>query len=333
MNLIARPLRIVIPGGSGQVGQSLARHLQQCGHHVIVLTRGPYAAQWQTVHWDGETIGPWTETLEGADVCINLAGHTVNCRYFPENRKKIHDSRICTTRLLNRVIAALAEPPRVWLNASTATIYRHTLDRPGLDWPMSESNGELGGNELISGRRRAPDTWNFSIGVAKDWEAAFFETETPRTRKIAMRSAITFSPTQGNAFAILSNLVRFSVGGQQGNGRQFVSWIHETDFARAVEFLINHEDMEGVVNIASPNPLPNREFMEALRNAWDMPNGIPAPALLIELAAFFLRTESELVLKSRRVIPGRLLDAGFEFDFPEWPEAAEDLVRKWKNRD
>jgi hypothetical protein len=328
-----RPLRIVIPGGSGQVGQLLARHFQNRGHNVTVLTRGPYAAPWQTVHWDGVHLGPWTETLEGADVCINLAGRSVNCRYTRENRQKIYNSRINSTRLLNRVIAQLASPPRVWLNASTATIYRHTMDRPGLDWPMNESNGELGGNELISGRRRAPGTWNFSIRVAKAWEAAFFQSQTPRTRKVAMRSAITLSPKPGNAFAILLNLVRFSLGGTQGSGRQFVSWIHEADFARAVEFLIEREELDGVVNIAAPNPLPNREFMEALRDAWDMPNGFPAPAPLIELAAFFLRTESELVLKSRRVVPGRLLDAGFEFEFPEWREAAEDLVRRWRSRE
>jgi hypothetical protein len=333
MNLISRPLRIVIPGGSGQVGQMLARHFQQRGHHVTVLTRGPFAAQWQTVHWDGEHIGPWTETLEGADVCINLSGRSVNCRYNTGNRQKIYNSRINSTRLLNRVISGLTVPPRVWLNASTATIYRHTMDRPGLDWPMNESNGELGGNELISGKRRAPKTWNFSIRVAKGWEMEFFETETPRTRKVAMRSAITFSPTPGNAFAILLNLVRFSLGGKQGSGCQFVSWIHEADFARAVEFLIDREELDGVVNIASPNPLPNREFMEALRDAWGMPNGFPLPAPLIEVAAFFLRTESELVLKSRRVVPGRLLNAGFEFEFPEWREAAEDLVRKWKKRE
>jgi hypothetical protein len=169
--------------------------------------------------------------------------------------------------------------------------------------------------------------------VAKDWEAAFFETETPRTRKVALRSAITFSPTPGNAFQVFSNLVRSGFGGTQGNGRQYVSWIHEADFARAVEFLIDHEELAGPVNIAAPNPLPNREFMAALRDAWEMPNGFPAPAPLIEIGAFFLRTESELVLKSRRVIPGRLLDAGFEFEFQEWPEAAEDLVRQWRSRE
>jgi uncharacterized protein (TIGR01777 family) len=320
---VARRLRIVIPGGSGQVGQVLARFFQVQGHHVTVLTRAPYAASWHTVHWDGQNTGPWTEHLEGADVCINLAGRSVNCRYNATNRQAIYDSRIETTRLLNRIIAELADPPRVWLNASTATIYRHALDRP-----MDEATGQIGGGEP-----GAPETWNFSIRVAKDWESAFFETPTPRTRKIAMRSAITFSPAPGGAFAILSNLVRLSLGGAQGNGRQFVSWIHETDFARAVEFLIHRHDLFGPVNIAAPNPLSNREFMAALRDAWNIPNGLPTPALLLEIAAFFLRTETELVLKSRRVVPGRLLDAGFQFNFAEWPAASEDLVHQWRHRD
>jgi len=323
----SRPLHIVLPGGSGQVGRMLAGYFQERGHHVTVLTRLPYAATWQTVHWDGETPGPWTDYLEGADVCINLAGRSVNCRYTRANRETICDSRIRSTRLLGQMIAALTEPPRVWLNASTATIYRHALDRP-----MDEATGELGGGELITPNRRAPGTWNFSVRVAKDWEGAFFSAATPNTRKVALRSAITFSPVAGNAFAMLLNLVRLSVGGAQGNGRQFVSWIHELDFARAVEFLIAREDIDGPVNIASPNPLPNREFMAGLRDAWGMPNGLPAPAPLIELAAIFLRTESELVLKSRCVIPGRLLDAGFEFKFPDWPEAAQDLVERWRNR-
>jgi hypothetical protein len=324
----SRPLRIVLPGGSGQVGQMLARYFQKQGHQITVLTRGPYTPPWQTVHWDGEHIGPWTETLEGADACINLSGRSVNCRMNATNRRAMYESRIGTTRLLNDVISRLSDPPRVWLNASTATIYRHSIDKP-----MDEGTGELGGNELIGKKRRAPDTWNFSVHIAKEWEAAFFETETPHTRKVALRSAITFSPTPGNAFQVFSNLVRLGLGGTQGNGRQFVSWIHETDFARAVGFLIAHEEMDGPVNIAAPNPLPNREFMQALRDAWDMPNGFPAPALLIEIGAFFMRTESELVLKSRRAVPGRLLDAGFEFEFPEWTEAAEDLVRQWKGRD
>jgi uncharacterized protein len=323
-----RRLRIVIPGGSGNVGHMLARYFQEQGHHVTILTRGPYTANWQTVHWDGENFGPWIETLEAADVCINLAGRSVNCRYHEENRRAIYDSRIGTTRLLNQVIATLEQPPRVWLNASTATIYRHAVDRP-----MDEFTGELGGGEMISRHRRAPETWNFSIGVAKDWEAAFFAVRTPRTRKVALRSAIVMSPIPGSAFAIYSNLVRMSLGGRQGNGRQFVSWIHQTDFARAVEFLAYHQEIEGPVNIASPNPLPNRDFMRELRDAWGMPNGLPAPRPLLAIAAAIMRTETELVLKSRRVIPGRLLQAGFEFQFPTWPQAVEDLVMQWKARE
>jgi uncharacterized protein (TIGR01777 family) len=322
-----RPLRIVLAGGSGQIGQALAHHFQQQGHHVTVLTRGPYTAPWQTVHWDGESEGSWTETLEGADVCINLAGRSINCRFTPNNCADIYNSRIGSTRLLNRVIGRLADPPRVWLNASAATIYRHSLDKD-----MDEATGELGGYELISKRRRAPDSWNFSVQVAKDWEAEFFRTPTPRTRKVALRSGVTFSPTPGNAFEVYRNLVKLSLGGKQGDGRQYVSWIHEADFARAVEFIIDHEEIDGPVNMTAPNPLPNREFMEALRDAWGMPNGLPAPAFAIEIGAFFMRTESELVLKSRRVVPGRLLDAGFEFEFPNWPEAAEDLVRQWRHR-
>jgi uncharacterized protein len=325
--VFSRPLRIVLPGGSGQVGRVLAQYFQERGDHVTVLTRLPYAETWQTVRWDGETVGPWTEYLEGADVCINLTGRNVNCRYTEANRTAIYESRIRSTRLLGEVIGVLADPPKVWLNASTATIYRHALDRP-----MDEATGDLGGGEWMTAHRRAPKSWNFSIRVATDWEAAFFAAPAPRTRKLALRSAITFSPVPGNAFAVLLNLVRLGLGGAQGNGRQFVSWIHELDFARAVEFLIARDDISGPVNVAAPHPLPNREFMADLRDACGVPNGLPAPAPFIELAAVFLRTESELVLKSRRVVPARLLDAGFQFMFPTWPEAAEDLVHRWRHR-
>lgn len=320
-------MRIVLPGGSGLVGQLLARHFQEGGHHVTVLTRGPYTAPWQTVHWDGEHAGPWVEALEGADVCVNLAGRSVNCRYSARNRQQIYGSRIHSTRLVGQIIAGLENPPRVWMNASTATIYRHALDRP-----MDEDTGEMGGYETITGTRPAPETWNFSVQVARDWESALFEAQTPRTRKIALRTSIVFSPTPGSVFAIFSRLVRMGLGGTQGNGRQFVSWIHATDFARAVAFLIEHEEIDGPVNLAAPYPLPNREFMAAFREAWDMPNGLWAPAPVIEIGSFVMRTESELVLKSRCVIPGKLLDAGFRFEFPEWPAAAEDLVRQWRTR-
>jgi uncharacterized protein (TIGR01777 family) len=305
----------------------LATHFQERGHHVVVLTRSPFAATYNTVHWDGEHEGQWIDHLEHADVCINLAGRSVNCRYTPENRKAIYDSRIDSTDLLGRVISTLADPPALWLNASTATIYRHTFDKA-----MDEFTGELGGHNAIGRVPDDSDPWNFSIKVAMDWESAFFSAWTPRTRKVAMRSAVVMSPSPGGVLSILINLVRFSLGGHAGNGRQFVSWIHELDFARAVEFLIARDDIDGIVNIASPNPLPNREFMTALREAYGMPNGIPAPASLLEVAAFFHRTETELLLKSRRVVPARLLAAGFDFEFPRWPDAADDLVKQWRNR-
>jgi uncharacterized protein len=313
-------MRIVIPGGSGQVGSILARHFHAKGDEVIVLSRHPYNATWKVMEWDGRTVGTWAQELERCDVCINLSGRSVNCRYSTENRRAIYDSRIQTTLLLNQVIASLREPPRVWLNASTATIYRHSFDRE-----MDEASGELGGNEP-----GAPDTWNFSIDVAKEWEKAFFSVSTQCTRKIALRSAMTFSGDRGGVFDLLLGLVRRGLGGTQGSGKQFVSWIHETDFVRAVEFLIEREDFSGVVNLASPNPLPNREFMKALRKAWGTRIGLPAPAWMLEIGTFLLRSESELVLKSRRVVPGRLLAARFEFLFPEWPTAAQELVGRWK---
>lgn len=326
-NLPERRLRIVIPGGSGQIGTALARYFQGRGHAVTVLTRGPYAAEWQTVHWDGEHVGEWTETLEGADVCINLAGRSINCRYTAKNQDAILRSRVRSTRLLGRVIAGLAHPPRVWMNGSAANIYRHATDRA-----MDEETGEIGGGERISPRRRAPRKWDFPVRVALDWEAALFAAYTPGVRKVALRTSIVMGPEHGGAFSVLLNLVRMSLGGTQGNGRQMVSWIHELDFARAVEFLIEREDLDGPVNMTAPGPLPNREFMAELREAAGMPNGIPAPAPLLELGALLLRTETELVLKSRWIVPRRLLEAGFEFQFSEWRAAAEDLMRQRRGR-
>ena len=313
-------MKVVIPGGSGQVGTILARHFHRQGHSVTVLSRSPRPVPWEVVHWDAETKGPWTAALEQSDICINLTGRSVNCRYHAENRRQMYDSRIVSTKLLNDVIAALKHPPRLWLNASTATIYRHALDRP-----MDEITGELGGNEP-----GAPDTWNFSIKIAKDWEAAFFAGRTPLTRKIAMRSSMTFTADRGGVFEVLSKLVRAGLGGTQGSGAQYISWIHEADFVRAIEFMIAHQAISGPVNICSPNPVTNREFLRALRAAWRQPIGVSAPAWMIEIGSFLLRTESELVLKSRRVIPSKLANAGFTFVFPDWPAAAQELVMRYR---
>lgn len=313
-------MRIVIPGGSGQVGQILARHFHAQGHVVTVLSRNPGPAPWRVVAWDGVSPGEWIADLVQSDVCINLAGRSVNCRYGATNRRLIFDSRIQSTRLLQQVLASLNPAPRLWVNASTATIYRHAKDRA-----MNETDAELGGNEP-----GAPDTWNFSIDVAKAWEEAFFSTATPLTRKVAIRSALTLSPDRGGVFDALLGLVRHGLGGRQGEGTQFVSWIHEADFVRAIDLLIACEEFSGVVNLASPNPLPNGEFMRALRQAWGSRFGLANPEWLIEMGTWLMRTESELVLKSRRVVPDRLLAAGFQFLFPEWPSAARDLVAGWR---
>jgi len=259
--------------------------------------------------------------LDGCDVVVNLAGRSVNCRYNEANRRAIKESRIVTTRLVGAAIGRSSTPPKLWMNASTATIYRHAIDRP-----MDEITGEIGGDEP-----GIPSTWRFSHDVATSWERAFFEAETPHTRKIALRSAITMSPDRGGAFETLLNLVRLGLGGRSGSGEQFVSWIHDVDFVRALDFLIARTDLDGCINITSPNPLPNRDFMAALRRAYGAPVGLPATDWMLEIGAFCLRTETELILKSRRVVPRRLVDAGFGFQVPDWSVAAADLVQRWRS--
>lgn len=311
-------MKIIIPGGSGQVGTVLARAFRSDGHEVVILSRNVEAVRGGALFWDAENLDEWTSALEAADAVINLAGKTVNCRYTPANRRKIKDSRVNSTRVVGKAIASAKDPPRVWLQASTATIYAHSYDRVNDD-----ETGKIGGNEP-----GAPDTWNFSIDVATSWEQAANESETRKTRKVLMRSAMTMSPDRGGIFDVMLGLVRKGLGGTAGNGRQYISWIHEKDFVNAVYFLIARDELEGPINIASPNPVPNREFMKILRNAWGTPIGLPANRLMLEAGAILLRTETELVLKSRRVVPKRLTDAGFEFEFPYWQEAAEDLCRR-----
>jgi uncharacterized protein (TIGR01777 family) len=317
----ARPLRIVMPGGAGQVGTILARHFQTQGHDVVVLARSTSSAPWRIVPWDGTTANHWTEELENADLVLNLAGRNVNCRYDDANRREIKESRTRTTRLLGEAVSRLNHPPKIWMNASTATIYRHALDRP-----MDEATGEIGGNEP-----HTPSTWKFSIDVATSWENEFFAANTPATRKIGLRSAMVMSPDRDGIFDTLLRLVRFGLGGASGSGKQFVSWIHDQDFLRSIQYLMDHDDLDGAMNIASPNPLPNAAFMADLRKAWGTRVGLPASAWMLEVGAVFLRTETELILKSRRVIPGRLLAHGFQFDFPVWDVAARDLVKRSKS--
>lgn len=311
-------MKIVIPGGSGQVGTILARHFHAQGHQVVVLSREFRTLPWRVAPWDGRTVDSWGRELDEADVVINLAGRSVNCRYTPENRGAILDSRLDSVRAIGAAIAKAKPRRRVWLQASTATIYAHRYDAPN-----DEATGILGGQEP-----GAPSSWRFSIDVAKAWEESFNAVTAPGTRKVRMRSAMVMSPDRGGIFATLLGLVRRGLGGTAGDGRQYVSWIHEADFIRAVEWIIAKEHTTGAVNLASPEPLPNRDFMATLRLCWRMPVGLPATKWMLEVGALLMRTETELVLKSRRVVPGRLLKGGFTFTHPKWPEAAWELCER-----
>ena len=282
--------------------------------------RSPKPALWRVEQWNLANVVDWSDKLDGTDIVINLAGRSVNCRYTPQNREEILQSRIESVRAVGQAISTARRPPRVWLQASTATIYAHTYDAPN-----DEVSGVIGGAEPD-----APDTWRFSIDVATAWEKEFDEIPARGTRKVKLRSAMTMSPDRGGIFDTLLALVLRGMGGTSGDGRQYVSWIHEADFIRAIYFLMERDDIEGAVNLASPNPVPNREFMAGLRRAWGTNVGLPSARWMLEMGAVFLRTETELILKSRRVIPGRLLRDGFSFTYPDWPEAARELCKRWR---
>lgn len=313
-------MKIVIPGGTGQVGTVLARRFQKDGHEVVVLSRKPHSAPWRVVAWDARTLGSWATEFEGADVIINLAGRSVNCRYTDENRREIMESRVNSTRVVGEAIAKAKEPPRLWLQSSTATIYAHRFDAPN-----DEIDGIIGGDE-----EDAPASWRFSIDVARSWEEATDASMTPQTRKVKMRSALILSPDRGGIFDTLLSLVRHGLGGRAASGRQYISWVHDEDFIRAIYWLMKTDELEGVVNIAAPNPLPQSEFMRVLREAWGIRLGLPATRLMLAAGALFLRTETELILKSRRVVSTRLEQSGFTFQFPTWVDAARDLCQKWR---
>lgn len=314
-------MKIVIPGGSGQIGTLIARDFSQEGHEVTVLSRQILTAPWRIVQWDAKSLDSWVETLDGADAVINLAGRSVNCRYNARHRLEIMNSRVESTRLIGKAIANCAHPPKVWLQASTATIYAHRYDKAN-----DEATGILGGSEVD-----ASSSWKFSTDVAKSWENAANEVSLPKTRLVLLRSAMTMSPDRGGVFDVLLRLVRFGLGGQHGDGKQFVSWIHGADFIRALYWLIDSE-IDGPVNLSSTQPLQNVEFMSQLRSAWGARLGLPSTRAMLELGAWAIGTETELVLKSRMVLPSKLIDSGFKFEFPNWASASIDLCRRWRER-
>ena len=313
-------MKFVIAGGSGHLGTLLARARSAAGDEVVVLSRTPQPAPWRVVAWDARTVGPWAAELEGAGAVINLAGRSVNCRYTAANRRAIMGSRVDSTRAIGDAISRAAVPPAVWLQMSTATIYAHRYDAPN-----DEQTGIIGGSEP-----GAPEAWRFSIDVAQAWERAVDEAGVPGTRTVKLRTAVVMSPERGGPFDILLRLVRFGLGGRSGDGRQMISWIHDADFVRAVDWIVRHDALRGPVNLAAPNPLPNGAFMRALRRAWGVPFGVPSPGWMLAVGAPLLGTETELVLKSRFVVPATLAAGGFVFDFPAWDVAARDLCTRWR---
>lgn len=309
-------MKILIPGGGGQLGQLLRAEFKRTGDEVIVLTRQP--KQPGEIFWDGKTPGDWASEVDGCDVVINLAGRTVNCRYTKENLQQMMDSRVDSTRVVGEAIRLAKNPPRLWLQMSTATIYADRYDA---------ANDEL--TRIIGGSEPGvPGYWAYSVEIAKAWEREQESAQTAQTRKVAMRTAMVMAPGKGGVFQVLHNMTRAGLGGSIGGGKQFVSWIHYADFCKAVRFVIGHGELSGAINFTSPNPLPQADFMRALRRASHMPIGLPATKWMAEIGAFILRTDTELLLKSRRVVPTRLIEAGFTFQFQNWAEAAVDLVAR-----
>jgi uncharacterized protein (TIGR01777 family) len=306
--------RIILAGGSGYLGRALAERFLQQDCELIVLTRSPQSRSdaAKEIFWDAKSLGGWAKWIDGAEVVVNLSGKSVDCRYTEANRKAIIASRVDSTRVLGEAIAQSKQPPRVWLNSSSATLYKHTFDTP-----MDEA-GEVGATP------EAKD--EFSIEVIRQWERALDEVQTPDTRKVAMRITLVFGKN-GGVFPVLRRLARLGLGGKLGSGRQFVSWIHVEDYCRAVEWIIANENLSGPVNLAAPNPLSNRDMMKRVREACGAPFGLPATEWMLEVGAFFLRTETELLIKSRYVVPGRLIASGFQFKFPELPVALADICK------
>lgn len=300
-------MKIVLAGGSGFLGSSLIASFKKQKAEIVLLTRhiNKQLAGVQQVIWDGRDAGAWCSALEGADAVINLCGKSVDCRYTEENKTRIYTSRLLPTRAIGLAIQKCTRPPRVWINASSATIYRAAYEKK-----MDEFSGEIGDD--------------FSESICKQWEQGVNSIHTPGTRKIILRISITLGRTDG-ALKPLKHLVRLGFGGHQGKGNQRVSWVHAEDFSRAVNWVIGNENAFGVYNVVAPETCSNREMMATLRKELHRPVGMNIPTWLLELGATVIRTETELVLKSRNVYPARLLDEGFTFLFPTLTGAIHDL--------
>ena len=300
--------KIILAGGNGYLGNVLMDYYRNLAEEIVVLSRknAPQDGNVKTLVWNGVDEGEWINSLEGAELLVNLCGKNVNCRYTDKNKEEIISSRIKPTLLLGKTIAKLQNPPELWINISSATMYRHAEDHP-----QDEETGDIG--------------YGFSIDVCREWEQTFFETNTPSTRKIALRMGIVLGRRDG-AFPRLLNLVKFGLGGKQGDGEQYVSWIHEQDAAKSTEWLIDHRHIDGVINCTAPEPVKNADFMKLIRSAYGVPFGLPSPTWVLELGAKVIGTETELILKSRWVLPKRLVDSGYSFIFPKAAHAIKDII-------
>ena len=297
--------KIVLAGGSWFLGNQITEIYRSMGVEVVNLSRNPKGEH--EIAWDGKTQGEWAKEIDGADVVINLSGKSVDCRYNAENKKLILTSRTDSTKAVGDAIKACANPPKLWINASSATIYRDSYDKQ-----MEETSDEIGEG--------------FSEGICKQWEAAFFGHEVA-IRKVSLRITIVLGRGEG-AMIPLTNLARLGLGGHQGTGKQMFSWVHIDDFLGMMQLIISNENISGPVNVSSPGPVTNSAFMRAMRKGVGMPIGLPAPKFLLEIGAFFLRTETELMLKSRFISPCKMLDNGYEFKYPEVQAAVVDLLKK-----
>ncbi|AYA75982.1 TIGR01777 family protein [Bacillus sp. Y1] len=291
--------KVVIAGGTGFIGEYFQKKFKDQGYEVKIISRQKQHISWE----DKENI---VEALEDAELLINLAGKSVNCRYNEANRNKIMNSRVKTTTILGESIQACTNPPKTWVNSSTATIYRHAEDRP-----MTEANGEIGSG--------------FSVDVATNWEKTFFSFDLQNTRQVALRIAIVLGK-DGGVITPYRNLVKFGLGGNQGNGKQMFSWIHVEDLFQIVLFLKDRKDLSGVFNCSSPAPVSNYEFMNTLRKTMGVPFGLPSPKWMLEIGSILIKTETELVLKSRWVLPDRLQHEGYTFVYPTLDKTLQDIL-------
>ncbi|MFC4636234.1 TIGR01777 family oxidoreductase [Dokdonia ponticola] len=300
--------KLIIAGGTGFLGTVITSYFKDAFDEIVLLSRKQKKLEnhCRTVIWDGKTIGPWTSELDDAEVLINMAGKSVDCRYHSKNKALILNSRIDSTKVLGEAIGLCKKPPKVWLNSSTATIYRHSLDKE-----MDEETGEIG--------------TGFSVSVAKAWEKAFFGSETPHTRKVALRTAIVLGK-DGGALQPMINITKLGLGGKQGSGHQKFSWIHKDDFVQIIDFCIKNDTLSGAINVVSPHPSDNKTVMQLLRKTLNIPFGIPSNKTLLEIGAFLINTETELLLKSRNVIPKRLLKQGYTFTHDDLEMALKELV-------